>query len=354
MTAGGFGSGRVAAASPVRAGVVPPPGGGPQGPSAAVGPAAAPPGGGVDAPVVPPPGDGADPAAGGLAAVVTPTVILVAALAVVALVVVVRRGWWRTGGLPTPARTFDARWSLLFALGLMLGTPVLATIVHAALTAVAGSRLPDPGTLAGGLVLGLPVYALMAAAVLAWWSGGRPGAGGTPGAPGPPPAGPGRAAGAGLLGLLLTWPMVVTVTAAVAAIAVLAGAEPPAGIAPRTPARIVEDPAAPAAIATIVMVVVLVPWLEEAIYRGMLQGGLVAAGLGRWPALLLASAIFAVKHLGIAEPHAVAGLFVLGLGLGLAMERTGRVLAPVAMHAAFNAGNVAFAVLAGGGTAAGG
>jgi len=63
MTAGGFGSGRVAAASPVRAGVVPPPGGGPQGPSAAVGPAAAPPGGGVDAPVVPPPGDGADPAA---------------------------------------------------------------------------------------------------------------------------------------------------------------------------------------------------------------------------------------------------------------------------------------------------
>ncbi len=301
-----------------------------------------------DAPALPAGGGGGD-----LAAILTPTTGLVAVLAIVSAVVIVRRGWWRPDPAPRPGRRFDASWSLLFAVGLMLGTPVLATVVHGLATALAEGALPPPDTLAGGLALGLPVYGLMGLLVLAWWSGGCPetagaGAGAAPApAPAPGPAGPGRATLAGLVGLAATWPIVVTVTALAAALVVLAGGDAPSVVAHRTLARIVEDPAAPAAIGTIVMVIVLVPWLEEAIYRGMLQGGLGRLGLGRGLALLLASAIFALKHLGIAEPHAVLGLFVLGLGLGLVMERTGRLLAPVVMHAGFNAGNVAVAIAGG-------
>jgi len=43
------------------------------------------------------------------------------------------------------------------------------------------------------------------------------------------------------------------------------------------------------------------------------------------------------------QPHALIGLFVFGLGLGWAYERTGRLWAPIAMHALFNAGNLMLA-----------
>ena len=44
-----------------------------------------------------------------------------------------------------------------------------------------------------------------------------------------------------------------------------------------------------------------------------------------------------------AGSHAIVPLLALGLYIGLVYERTGRLGVPIAMHAAFNAGNIAMA-----------
>lgn len=87
------------------------------------------------------------------------------------------------------------------------------------------------------------------------------------------------------------------------------------------------------------------PLLEELIYRGLLQGAAVRAFGRPWAAIVLTSAVFTVVHLGAAPPYALPTLFVLGVALGVAMERTGRLGVCVAMHAGFNIVNLAAAWL---------
>ena len=60
---------------------------------------------------------------------------------------------------------------------------------------------------------------------------------------------------------------------------------------------------------------------------------------GPWPAVLVASAIFAAAH--CTQPQAVPSLFVLAVVIGYNYERTGRLLAPILIHALFNAANLA-------------
>ncbi len=95
------------------------------------------------------------------------------------------------------------------------------------------------------------------------------------------------------------------------------------------------------------------PLVEEIIYRGCLQTALRDAlsdhtgaptMRGRWIAIVLTSALFAGMHLGAVDPHALAALFVLSVGFGIARERTGSVVAPIVMHALFNGVNVVVGV----------
>jgi len=81
--------------------------------------------------------------------------------------------------------------------------------------------------------------------------------------------------------------------------------------------------------------------IEEVAYRGCLQRGLRSMGIGPWTAISITSALFTAQHIGVAEAHALAGLLALSLGLGWAMERSGRLTAPIVMHVLFNAGNLA-------------
>jgi membrane protease YdiL (CAAX protease family) len=95
--------------------------------------------------------------------------------------------------------------------------------------------------------------------------------------------------------------------------------------------------------------VVLAPIQEELIFRGFLQTALVR-GLGHpWLAILLTSLVFAAAHIGPDMPwYGIAPVFVLGLAMGFAFERTRAIGTSIAMHVGFNAANVA-AVMAGGG-----
>lgn len=80
--------------------------------------------------------------------------------------------------------------------------------------------------------------------------------------------------------------------------------------------------------------VVVAPLAEEFFFRGVLPAFLQAQIGGVWRSVLLASAAFALVHTG--QPFAMPALFVLGVILGYLRERTGSLVGPVLIHAAFN------------------
>ena len=83
--------------------------------------------------------------------------------------------------------------------------------------------------------------------------------------------------------------------------------------------------------------VTIAPVFEEFFFRGFAYPTLKQRW-GAWRALLIVSALFTVIHLHVPS---MGPLFALAIGLGLAYELTGSLLAPITMHALFNATNVA-------------
>lgn len=89
--------------------------------------------------------------------------------------------------------------------------------------------------------------------------------------------------------------------------------------------------------------VIIAPFLEELMFRGILLPWLRRV-LGPWPAILISSFLFAVAHFD-AWPAPIA-LFVLALFLGYLASRTTSLVAPVVLHATFNAANMALLIVA--------
>ena len=95
----------------------------------------------------------------------------------------------------------------------------------------------------------------------------------------------------------------------------------------------------------LLMVILVTPLLEEILYRGLVQRGFRAMGFPPWVAIFAASLPFTMMHLGVVEPPALAGLFILSLGFGWVYERGGSIIAPFAFHASFNGVNAGYALL---------
>ncbi|MEF2269630.1 type II CAAX endopeptidase family protein [Janthinobacterium sp. LS2A] len=83
--------------------------------------------------------------------------------------------------------------------------------------------------------------------------------------------------------------------------------------------------------------VLAAPLCEEFIFRGLLQGGL-RRSLPAWQAVTVAAALFAIVH----PPAAMLPAFALGLCTGIAYERSGALLAPMLVHAGYNAALLAY------------
>ena len=79
---------------------------------------------------------------------------------------------------------------------------------------------------------------------------------------------------------------------------------------------------------------VLAPVAEELFFRGILQTVLAGLLRNRWAAIGWTALAFGLVHLN--QPQAVPALFVMGVFLGFAYERTGALWAPVVIHVAFN------------------
>lgn len=84
------------------------------------------------------------------------------------------------------------------------------------------------------------------------------------------------------------------------------------------------------------LAVLAAPVCEEYIFRGLVFAGL-RRSLPFVPAACASAAIFAIVH----PPVSMGPVFLLGVLAAAARERTGGLLAPMAVHAAFNAGSLA-------------
>ena len=80
------------------------------------------------------------------------------------------------------------------------------------------------------------------------------------------------------------------------------------------------------------LAVVAAPLAEEFIFRGLVFGGL-RRSMGLAASMVMSSALFAIVH----PPASMLPVFVLGLGAACLYERTRSLLAPVLMHAVYNA-----------------
>jgi len=91
----------------------------------------------------------------------------------------------------------------------------------------------------------------------------------------------------------------------------------------------------------ILAVVILAPIAEEVFFRGVVFNAWLREGGRRW-AFIGSSALFALIHASVV---ALLPIFLLGLALAWTYQRTGNLLAPIAMHAMVNGVSVALALL---------
>ncbi|UCH51867.1 MAG: CPBP family intramembrane metalloprotease, partial [Chloroflexota bacterium] len=101
-----------------------------------------------------------------------------------------------------------------------------------------------------------------------------------------------------------------------------------------------------------IIAVVIAPVLEEMIFRGLFQTVIRSlletrsSGLeGRnyaWIAIFMSSGLFSIVHGNV--PHWPA-LFLLGICLGYAYEKSGSLFRPIFIHAFFNAVTILFVLL---------
>jgi CAAX protease family protein len=99
---------------------------------------------------------------------------------------------------------------------------------------------------------------------------------------------------------------------------------------------------------TVLSIIFLVPLAEELLFRGLLQRSLIPY-FGRWRAIALSSALFALFHFSASQGwnnlELVLSLFILSCYLGFIYEKRGSLWAPVGLHMAFNMVSVALILL---------
>lgn len=147
----------------------------------------------------------------------------------------------------------------------------------------------------------------------------------------------------GLLAIVIAFPVVAAAGEASRLLFVYATGEEQATVAHATLEMIRQNSDDPWTWVIIVTAILGVAIIEELIFRAFVQTSLLRMTGSTWIAVILTAAIFALVHrAGDAVPwHAIPALFVLGLAIGVAYERFKGLGVPIAMHAGFNAINIA-------------
>jgi membrane protease YdiL (CAAX protease family) len=94
---------------------------------------------------------------------------------------------------------------------------------------------------------------------------------------------------------------------------------------------------------TILAIVILVPFIEELLFRGFLQSFLKRYVERKW-AIVITAALFAIVHFAPSQKEGnvqlIGALFILACFLGFAYEKEGTLWAPIGLHVAFNGASV--------------
>lgn len=225
------------------------------------------------------------------------------------------------------------------------GLCALLTYVGAALTAGGVQALPlvaslpkesakaqvliTGGAYAGGLAIALLLIRLMGAA------GKSAGLGVCP-----------RCLGGGFIAFLFAFPVVNATGLGAAGLHTLVTGQSIDTLAHGTLRLLVEQRHSAWAWSLAGLAVVGAPVYEEILYRGFVQSAFLHLTGKAWTSILLASGVFAAMHIpGTGMPwYAIATIFVLGVTMGLAYERTKRIGVPIVMHVLFNLSNVVMAM----------
>ena len=258
--------------------------------------------------------------------------VLVSAWAVGGLALAMQRGWlhqarvvrWRTNQLGD---------QVIMMCGLLV-SGMVASVVVTLLGASAG----------GSLTSGASLLAMLTASAVtlgAWLMVRQPEPAGMDTRGTMPTS---RAVVAGLIGLAIVWPWVSLVANIGNLVhSALGGATPP-DVAHLTLDALREHVHEPSAWGVALVVVTLTPLTEEVVWRGAVQQALKRLGIPRLVAIGCTAVLFALVHWNAVPDasrlSALPALAMLGFALGWLMERTGRLIAPVAAHAAFNAANL--------------
>jgi membrane protease YdiL (CAAX protease family) len=150
--------------------------------------------------------------------------------------------------------------------------------------------------------------------------------------------------GAGAFVLML--PIVQVAGLASTAVYTMLYGESPDPIAHTTLSKIIEQRSDPWIYGVIACAVFGAPIVEEIVFRVLLQSAFLHVFISRWIAIIGAGILFTMVHLGSVPVHALAPIFVLGVSVGVAYERTARPGVPIVMHALFNLCNVALVLFA--------
>ena len=97
----------------------------------------------------------------------------------------------------------------------------------------------------------------------------------------------------------------------------------------------------PVQVLIVILAVVIAPLVEEMLFRGLFQTMIRSYVRRPWPAIVMTSILFAAIHVNATH---WPSLFVLGLGLGYAYEKSNSLLRPIFMHAMFNGITIAVAL----------
>jgi len=258
--------------------------------------------------------------------------VLVSAWAVGGLALAMQRGWLHQARL-VRWRTNQLGDQVIMMCGLLV-SGMVASVVVTLLGASAG----------GSLTSGASLLAMLTASAVtlgAWLMVRQPEPAGVDTRSAMPTS---RAVVAGLIGLAIVWPWVSLVANIGNLVqSALGGATPP-DVAHRTLDALREHVHEPSAWGVALVVVTLTPLTEEVVWRGAVQQALKRLGIPRLAAIGCTAVLFALVHWNAVPDasrlSALPALAMLGFALGWLMERTGRLIAPVAAHAAFNAANL--------------
>lgn len=161
------------------------------------------------------------------------------------------------------------------------------------------------------------------------------------------PSSPWWSALGGVVGLAVAWPLVQIAMRLGSWLSSMIAGTPEPELAHESLRELQETGSAVRMATIAVIAVVAAPIVEEVLYRGVIQQMLRSAGLGRRASIAGCAALFSLMHLGdgavtaASAGAALPALFLLGVLFGVLFERTGRLSAPIAAHALFNAVNVA-------------